>query len=247
MTKYITGEKILDSWDINKFDLFDHVRQGLRAFKKITRHIFECPPEYNLKTKLENIDQWIAQMKNPNFPNNLENYHDEERLTGVEHPLLLDEMHQKRAKIIEKLDSIQRGKNTNDMCSWYYCDLPESEQKALAVINSVVDSLFLKTDVTEILGRPTKGAQDKIFDISKEKMVRYSTRVVRPKCRKAAKKIWVKDPDLAIIEVAGEILLSGIAKNKKSDDYTLERIQIWIREVCPNPRRGRKPDKNRKS
>ena len=118
MMKYITGEKILDSWDINEFDLFDHVRQGLRVFKKITSHIFECPPEYNLKTKLENIEQWIAQMENSNFPNNLENYHDEERLTGVEHPLLLDEMYQKRAKGDSlQLISLQSRSHAHGYCS----------------------------------------------------------------------------------------------------------------------------------
>ena len=110
-----------------------------------------------------------------------------------------------------------------------------------------MESLFLKKDVINILGRPTKGAQKKNLDIPEEKQARYSTRVVVPKCREAAEIIWGKDLDIPIGQVADLILFSKIAKKKNGKPYAVEKIQAWIRDLWPNPRQGPKPRVNKES
>jgi len=245
MTDYIIGREIVENWEIRNFELLECVKNGLIPYTK-TGKIYNCPSKFDLKKRLKNIEKGIKNLEHPDFPENL-SYWDKERLLYLEErppEEILIELKKNKSTIAKKIELLDKSNRVKKNSGWYYCDPPDLEVEREQLLNDVMKSLFLKKDVINILGRPTKGSQDKIFDISKEKKVRYSTRVVVPKCRVAAEKIWEKDPDLAIIEVAGQILLSGIAKNKKGDYYTLERIQIWIRNLSPNPRPGRKPNRN---
>ncbi len=243
MTKYIKGQEILDNWNIRDFQLLDYVRRGLRLYKTNTGQIFECPPKYNLKTKLENLDRWIANMEHPDFPDNLY-YWEKERVSYDDRWILLDEMKQDRAKIMGKLDSIQLEIDINDRCSWYYCEFPDSDQEALVLINSVAESLFLETDVMEIFGPPKKGSKLKVLGISKQVKLRYD-QMCREKCRDIAKKLWDKDPTITIADMVYENELQTYTLKQNGEMYTGRTIRGWINDLCPDRSPGRRPNKNK--
>ena len=123
------------------------------------------------------------------------------------------------------------------MFSWYYCDLPESEPKALAVINSVVESLFLKKAVTEILGPPEKGSKLKIAGNSNQKKLRHD-QMCRIKCRDIAKIIWAKDPTITIVDMINEDEIVKASTKKNGKLYTEKTVRNWIKDLCPD----REPD-----
>jgi KDO2-lipid IV(A) lauroyltransferase len=158
MSKYITGRKILEHWDIKSFELFDYVKNGLKVYTKTDR-IFHCPPEYNLKTKLDNINEGIAKLAAPNFPKGL-SYWDKERLTYDAPERVRDHFTTAKVEIVRKLSIAEMGKDDEKKCSWYYCDLPDSEKKAEQLINRILDSYFFKDDVFDKLGPAKKGAGD---------------------------------------------------------------------------------------
>jgi KDO2-lipid IV(A) lauroyltransferase len=158
MSKYIKGQEILKHWDIKSFELFDYVKNGLKAYTK-TGRIFHCPPEYNLKTKLDNINEGIAKLEAPNFPKGL-SYWDEERLTYDAPEIVQDHFTKAKIEIVRKLSIVEMGKDDQSRYSWYYCDLPDSEKNAEQLINRILNSYFFKHDVFDKLGPAKKGAGD---------------------------------------------------------------------------------------
>lgn len=55
----------------------------------------------------------------------------------------------------------------------------------------------------------------------------------------AAKKLWAKQPSLTIVEVARELYSNTLNRQlKNGKGFKLRTIQDFVREHCPNPRRG---------
>ena len=157
-SKYITGQEILAHWGIKGFELFDYVKNGLKAYTK-TGSIFHCPPEYDLKTKLDNINEGIAKLAAPNFPKGL-SYWDEERLTYDAPEIVQARFTNEKIEIVRKLSIVEMGKADKNKCSWYYCDLPDCEKDAEQLISRILNSYFLKDDVFDKLGPIQKGAKE---------------------------------------------------------------------------------------
>jgi hypothetical protein len=158
MSKYIKGQEILEHWDIKSIELFDYVKNGLTAYTKSGR-IFHCPTEYNLKTKLDRINDGITKLGAPNFPKGL-SYWDEERLTYDAPVIVQDHFAKAKYEIVRKLRLAEMGKDDENIYSWYYCDLPDSEKKAEQIVNRIINSYFFKDDVLDKLGPAKKGADN---------------------------------------------------------------------------------------
>jgi len=197
MSDYITGHEILKHWEIKSFELFDTIKNGLRIYRKKTGRIFKCPSKYNLKTKLENIKKWLAKLEHPDFPNNLSE-DDRDRLTFFNTPeFVLDDLRKAEHEIIGKLKRVEMGNDNKNKCSWVYCDLPDSEIEAGKLIDSVLDSNFLKEDVLQKLGPSKKG----YASTQKGKKLRPCQRH-KIECRRIAAELWNKDHSITIADMA---------------------------------------------
>lgn len=243
MSKYITGQEILEHWEIKSFELFDYVKNGLKVYTRTGRD-FDCPPKYNLKTKLDNIDNWIAKMEHPDFPKNLLDLDEErwayERLTYDAPQIVLRQLKQTKIDIIKKLEIVEMKKDKKNRCSWYYCDLPDSEKEAEQVIDDIVNSSFLKEDVSEILGPAKKDAGKLSANTQKEKKLRSNQRH-KIECRKIAAEIWNKDSSITIEDMVRKDEINLVSAPKI---YGKKTLRNWIKDLCPNRTPGRRPKKS---
>ena len=243
MTDYIIGQEIVDCWGVIKFELFKYVRNGLIPYTQ-TGIIYNCPPKLNLKKRLQNIERGIENLEHPNFPNNLSGW-EEERILYYEERLpeeILHNLKKNKSEIAKKIESIHNDTRVKDNCTWYYCDLPDSEDEREPVLNSFMESFFLKNDVMKIIGPPKKKIMKGFVNFPNHVKSGH-VQTCRQKCREIAKRLWDKDKAITIADmIVNENIIPFTIK--KNGQYYVERtIHNWIKDLCPDRSPGRRPKK----
>jgi hypothetical protein len=61
----------------------------------------------------------------------------------------------------------------------------------------------------------------------------------KERCRAVAELIWKSTPDITIDDMSRKDEINGIACEK--NDYTVDTIRRWIKDLCPNRAPGRRP------
>jgi hypothetical protein len=219
-SKYMTGKDIIKQYKIAGFELFEYVRDGLKAYTK-TKRIFNCPTRYNLKKKLDNLKNWIAKLEHPDFPKNLGKW-DKDRVYYYDTPeILLREWKQDTIKYTKKMEQYEK-KPGDRSWSWYYYDRPYSEKEEEKLINDIVKSYFLKDDVSKILP-----SNKKLRPSQKHRLA----------CRDVAKVLWDKEPTLTIVAMSKRPEIIKACNGKR---YVEKTIRRWIKEENPNSKPGRR-------
>ena len=217
-SKYINGKTIIKNRKIKGFELLDFVINGLTPHTK-TGKIFNCPRRYNLKIQLNGINKWITKLEHPDFPKNL-SFWEKERLSFYDTPeMFLHELEHAQIKYTQKMKLLE-NKTGDRSWSWFYIDLPYLEKEAEKLINDLVDSYYLKDDVSKFL--PSK--------------LRPSQRH-RLTCRDVAGKLWEKDPTITIVSMAKRPEIKEACEGEK---YAESTIRNWIKDLNPNREPGRR-------
>jgi hypothetical protein len=63
----------------------------------------------------------------------------------------------------------------------------------------------------------------------------------KEECRKIASSIWKQTPALTIADMIRRDEIRIIREKKGPKPYTEDTIRGWIRDLCPNPKPGRRP------
>jgi hypothetical protein len=239
MSKYITGQEILERWGIIEAELLAYLKNGLEVYRK-TGDIFDCPDKYNLKKRLENINRGIAKIVDPDFPENLSHW-DKKRLLYYEGPpeSVLHRLKSERPKIKKKFEALENKKKDKNCCSWFYLELPDSEEEVEKLIDKVVNSYFLKVDVLKKLGPAKKGAGKLFANTQTGKKLRPVQRH-KIECRRIAAELWNKDPSITIEDMVRKDEINSVSAPKI---YGKKTLRNWIKDLCPNRTPGRRPKK----
>lgn len=217
-SRYFSGREILKNRKITGFELLHFVQGGLKPYKK-TGKIFNCSSRHNLKTKLDGISKWIKKIEHPDFPKNL-SFWEKERLSFYDTPeIFLHELEHAKIKYTLKIKLLE-NKTGGRSWSWFYLDLPYLEKEVEKLINDLVDSYYLKDDVSKII--PSK--------------LRPNQRH-KEACRKVAKEIWKKEPTLTIPAMHKR---REIKEACESEEYAESTIRRWIKDLNPNRKPGRR-------
>jgi hypothetical protein len=81
---------------------------------------------------------------------------------------------------------------------------------------------------------------EKELDSEKEIKLRPNQKH-KKESRKIAESIWQKMPDLTIAAMIQRDEINKIRHEKKKKPYREKTIRGWIRDLCPNPKSGRRP------
>lgn len=65
----------------------------------------------------------------------------------------------------------------------------------------------------------------------------------KDKCRAIAKKLWDQEPETTIVDMSIHHELIEHTKNIKGKLYTERTVREWIKDLCPNRKPGRRPEK----
>jgi hypothetical protein len=188
---------------------------------------------------LENINNWIAKLEDPDFPKNLAHW-DRERLTYEAPTIIQEELTKNKAEIVGKLKRVEMGNDNENRCTWYFCDFPDLEKEAEKLIDKVVNSYFLKEYVLKKLG-PAKKDAGKLFANTQTGKKLSPVQRHKIECRRIAAELWNKDPSITIADMVhkDEINLVSDPKN-----YNGKTLRNWIKDLCPDRTPGRRPKKS---
>jgi hypothetical protein len=251
MSKWISGKELLARYGLRSFELFDLVRGGLQPFDAETgQPVF--PPE---KIERSNsLKHW--QMKFEIAEDKLENlallkgaYENQMRdmpmgRTGDYNGLIeeFDEEKEKKklkdeiANAKKQIDRIIGESSPLEDPSWKASSLPDSIKERKEIVNQLTQAIYRWDEVHKLPG---------LGDISggegegrkKKKKLRPSQKH-RENCRKVAKRIWAKDPNITIKAM---IVKEEILQACGWSTYTPKTLRNWVKDLAPNRKPGRRP------
>ena len=144
----------------------------------------------------------------------------------------------------ERLQSCRLYLRSIENLSWDGFELPQENELAVCFINRLVGSNYRAEDVDRLFKEHTEPPEKRKSSEAKPKLYRSMPSQERiKKCREIAKQIWNQQPDLTI---AGMINRNEIIRQTKRPDgstYSEMTVRSWIRDLCPNPKPGRRPEK----
>lgn len=162
-------------------------------------------------------------------------------LTGLEREKIIEYQIQ---PLEERLENCRLFLRSIENLNWDGFELPQEHALAACFVNRLVGSHYRADDVDRFLKRYTEPSEERKSPEVKPKLSRSVSSQERiKKCREIAKQIWNQQPDLTI---AGMINRNEIIRQTKRPDgstYSEMTVRSWIRDLCPNPKPGRRPEK----
>ena len=228
MSKWISGEELLERWHIRDFELFqDCVRKGLQPYDELGQtispsHLMEKITDIDIlkkeKVRIREIhDEWAQELGwnevGPSY---------EKEIGPLEKHI---EQSEKRLSSVKDVD-------------WNDIEDPESEMEAKQIITELVNSLFKMEDVEEFQKQfGIKGKADEVpKPISTPRKLRPNQRH-KTECRKVAERLWQEDPAITIADMA---LKNEINELFGGRTYSEDTIRNWIKDLCPDRSPGRR-------
>jgi hypothetical protein len=228
VTAYVLGKEVMASLKIVAFEFVrNYVLKGLSPR---TNEGDPYPPSQVVFDFIAKLEQELANR-------------DEEawNLVGLEREKYV-------AAHIEPLqDRLQNYRSYLDCVqdySWAEFGLPHDYELAALFIETLVNSRYVKEEVTRFLPWPVKSPpMPQSTSIQPRPAKLHHSQECKLNCRKIARHLWEQDPLLTIAEM---IKKPGIIENSKKTNgmpYSEATIRNWISCLCPNRKRGRRAKK----
>jgi len=162
-------------------------------------------------------------------------------LTGIEREkIIANQMEPLEARLRSCRLYLRSIENAN----WDGFELPKAPDLEASFIMGLMNSHYDAEEVDRFLPGQAEPPEDRRPPPVESKPSRsVHAQECSKKCREIAKRIWERQPDFTI---AGMVNRSEIVRQAKQPDgspYSEMTIRNWIRDLCPNPRPGRRPAK----
>jgi len=125
--------------------------------------------------------------------------------------------------------------------NWVEFELP-AEQDMLGHFSSfLTNARFPAEEVDRFLRKPPSVGDLEGAPSSETKSARLRhAQSVNEKCREIAKRIWERQPDFTIAAMINHSEMVRHAVKPDGSPYSEITIRNWIKDLCPNPRPGRR-------
>jgi hypothetical protein len=125
--------------------------------------------------------------------------------------------------------------------NWDEFELP-AEQDMLGHFSSfLTNARFPAEEVDRFLRKPPTLGDPEEAPSSETKSARLRhAQSVNEKCREIAKRIWERQPDFTIAAMINHSEMVRHAVKPDGSPYSEITIRNWIKDLCPNPRPGRR-------
>ncbi len=228
MSAYVLGKDLMDSL---KIFAFEFVREYI--LKGLSPHTDQGNPY----RPADVVYDFIARLEH-------ELAHRDESALNLSGP----EREEYIAAHIQPLqDRIQNYRSYLDCIqdyTWAEFGLPHDYELAASLIETLVNSHYLKEEVIRFLPWPVKssaGPQKAVIQ-SRTPKATHSQKC-KLECRKIAKRIWEQDPLLTMAEMIKQPEIIENSRNLNGLPYSERTVRNWVSCLCPNRRPGRGPKK----
>lgn len=143
----------------------------------------------------------------------------------------------------ERLQDAQAFLKSIKTSNWDEFSLPTDPDIGRCYANFLINARYIAEEVERFL--PTGPGQNDI-----EQPPQVGTKIdrsahaqeVNKKCREIAKRIWDRQPDFTIAAMVNHSEISHQIRKPDGSSYSEMTIRNWIRDLCPNPKPGRRPN-----
>lgn len=160
------------------------------------------------------------------------------KLTGVEREKLISDRMEPLEEELQACKSyLQAIKNAN----WDEFELPKEHALEGCFVSGLLDSRYPAQEVDRYLQTPVKPTEGPPAPGTEPKPSRSShAQECNAKCREIAKRIWDRQPDFTITAMVNHSEIVRRARKPDGSPYSEMTIRNWIRDLCPNPKPGRR-------
>lgn len=221
MSKWISGQQLLNDFGIEAFELFeDYIRKGLQPYNDLGKPISPL----SLFEKIVNIPWLKEQYQEKRYSEAEFGDNDLRKFDAtIGHDLLTQiEYYENWAHSVSDLD-------------WNKFKLPETEAEAKAVLNELVISLYHIDDIKIFFGVKEVEIFKKeiIPELPKAKKLRPDQKA-KLEVQRVAKELYSKYPEFHHeIDSYGKIFKRKEIQDAGAKDYQLGTVQKWISKVAP--------------
>ena len=218
MSKWISGEELLERWDIKDFELLDNfVKKGLQPHTSTGKPI--SPSDLTAKV----LDVKSLELELHQAEKDLHEYEPEAR-QEVEHSLI--------KPLLDKLKTYKKAQSQD----WTDFELPKDEAEAKQVLDELVGTLFHIDQVQEVAEKD--GLKPPTPDTKKE----HHTAPDKRQVQAVAKMLYDAHPEINTIK---ELIQHPQIKEAGGKHFTDKAVHGWISEIAPEraKKRGIRPKK----
>lgn len=253
MHNLVSGKRLRSHWTIERPDLFRYIKEGLQPYDDKLGKNPVPPPNVSeilkrieaLTDELKHIDS-LPMLKEKFETRNVNNmlFHIHRQISKLEKKY--ENLDESKASILEEIAKLESSLPKDDLYSWGHYNESRTDKEQYKDMNFIVSCYFRITDINEFA--KTQGLKLPEFTnntvqannaLQTSKSARYGK--PREAIRQAAKMLWDNDKKLTIVDVINS---EEIKKALPERGFTHDTLRKWIRDLCPNPKRGR-PSNNR--
>jgi hypothetical protein len=141
----------------------------------------------------------------------------------------------------ERLQSCRTYLESIRTANWDEFELP-AEQDMLGRFSSfLINARYPAGEVDKFLRKPSEAGGVEETPPSEAKSTRsLHAQRTNEKCREIAKRIWERQPYFTIAAMINHSEMVRQARKPDGSPYSEITIRNWIRDLCPNPRPGRR-------
>jgi hypothetical protein len=145
MPKWISLKTLLTKWDIEIFEIFVHLQNGLQPYTKLG-FPFHCPESHHswhkMIKKIRGIENKLDILKSNRFSQ----YKTKVRLSEDPEEIEND-LRRECQKLQNEVELIEKNNDDREHCSWKYFINPNNEEEIEELLSKLKNAIFKLTDV----------------------------------------------------------------------------------------------------
>jgi hypothetical protein len=159
-------------------------------------------------------------------------------LSGAERERMI---HDDIEPLQERLQGCRTYLESIRTANWDQFELP-AEQGMLGRFSSfMINARYPAGEVDKFLRKPSEvGGVEETPPIESKPARSMYAQTVNEKCREIAQRIWERQPYFTIAAMINHSEMVRQARKPDGSPYSEITIRNWIRDLCPNPRPGRR-------
>ncbi len=203
--------------------------------KSLTPHNDQCMPVRPADVMahyIENLEQELSRLDEAAW-----------EVIGVERERMI--LHQIEP-LQERLHRYKLYLESIKTSHWDEFELPKDRDIEERFAGCLIRSRYRAEEVDRLLSKSTNSTQEKMPLAVETKPSRsVYAQGCNKKCREIARRIWDRQPDFTIAAMINHSEIIRQARKPDGGSYSEMTIRNWIRDLCPNPRQGRRPAASR--
>jgi len=143
----------------------------------------------------------------------------------------------------ERLQDAQAYLKSIKTSNWDEFSLPTDPGIGRCYANFLINSRYLSEEVERFLpSGPDPNDIEQPPQVETKPVRSAYAQEVNKKCREIATRIWDRQPDFTIAAMVNHSEIIHQARKPDGSSYSEMTIRNWIRDLCPNPKPGRRPN-----